>query len=154
MTKSMQAPSMSIAMTHRDQRVREAGIATPSNTAILIVDEDRSVGVALSSMLAAAGYDNVRAVRSANRALAVANQHRPAIAFVDLDLADGAAYGLATRLKREAKQRAIRFIALTKDNQHAAREAARDAGFDRFLVKPATQPELDRCLGKLPGSAP
>lgn len=105
--------------------------------------------MSLSFMLAAAGYDNVRAVRSANRALTVADKHRPAIAFVDLDLADGAAYALANQLKRNAKQRAIRFIALTNDNQHPAREAARGAGFERFLVKPATQIELDKCLGNI-----
>ena len=131
MIKSTRAVNTSIAMTHRDQRSRESGAQSPSNTSILIVDEDRSVSVSLSFMLAAAGYDNVRAVRSATRALTVADQHRPAIAFLDIDLADGAAYDLANLLKRNAKQRAIRFIALTRNNEHLARERARTAGFER-----------------------
>jgi two-component system chemotaxis response regulator CheY len=154
MLMSMQRPNTSNAMTHRDQRGRNDGNLSPTRTSILIVDEDRSVGVSLAFMLGVAGYDDVRAVRSAARAVAVAEKHPPAIVFLEIKLGSDDGYELANQLRRSAKQRAIRLIALTTDTEHPAREAARNAGFERFLVKPPTQVELDKCLGKLPGSAP
>jgi two-component system CheB/CheR fusion protein len=140
-------------MTHRDQRGRNAGDLSQARTSILIVDEDRSVGVSLAFMLGVAGYEDVRAVRSAARARAIAEKYHPAIVFIDIELGSSDGYELAKQLRQNAKQRAIRLIALTVDSEHPAREAARSAGFERFLVKPATQVELDKCLGKLPGNA-
>jgi CheY-like chemotaxis protein len=154
MITSMQRPNTTNATTHREQRGRNDGNLSPTRTPILIVDEDRSVGVSLASMLGVAGYDDVRAVRSAARAVAIAEKYPPAIVFLEIELGSGDGYELAHQLRRSAKQRAIRLIALTTDSAHPARETARNAGFERFLVKPATQVELDKCLGKLPGSTP
>lgn len=154
MLMSMHRPNTAIAMTHRDQRGRSDGNLLPARTPILIVDGDRSVGVSLAFMLGVAGYEDVRAVRSAARAVAIADKYHPAIVFLEIELGSGDGYELANQLRRNAKQRAIRLIALTTDSEHPEREAARNAGFERFLVKPATQVELDKCLGKLPGSAP
>jgi CheY-like chemotaxis protein len=153
MITAMQRPNTSNAMTHRDQRGRNDGTLSPACTSILIVDEDRSVGVSLAFMLGVAGYDDVRAVRSVARAVAIAERYHPAIVLLEIELGSGDGYELANQLRRNAKQRAIRLIALTTDSKHPAREAARNAGFERFLVKPATQAELDKCLGKLPGGA-
>jgi len=38
-------------------------------------------------------------------------------------------------------------IALTSNAEHESREAARAAGFERYLVKPLAQGELDKILG-------
>ncbi len=105
-------------------------------------------------MLRVAGYDDVRAVRTAARAVAVADKYRSAIVFLEVEVGSDAGYELATQLRRNAKQRAIRLIALTTDIGHSAREVARRAGFERFLVKPATQAELDKCLGISPETGP
>jgi CheY-like chemotaxis protein len=153
MIMSMQRANPSSAMTHRDQRGRDGGALAPSSTPILIIDGDRSVTISLAFMLGVAGYDDVRCVRSAARAVAVAEKYRPAIVFLEIELAGTEAYDLASQLRRGAKQRAIRLIALTTDSEHPKREEARNAGFDRFLVKPATQAELDKCLGKMPAGA-
>jgi two-component system chemotaxis response regulator CheY len=153
MIMTMQRPNTSHAMTHRDQRSRNDGNLSPARTSILIVDGDRSVGMSLSFMLGVAGYEDVRAVRSAARAVAIANKYHPAIVFLEIEPRSGDGYELALLLRRIAKQRAIRLIALTTDSEHSTREAARNAGFERFLVKPPTQSELDKCLGKLSGSA-
>jgi two-component system CheB/CheR fusion protein len=151
MIQSMQRANIPNAMTHRDQRSLSGRGLSPSATPILIVDSDRSASVALSFMLAAAGYDDVRAVRSAARAVILAEKYRPSIVFLEIDLADGGGFDLANQLKRGAQQRSLRLIALTSNSEHPSREKARTAGFERFLVKPATQAELDLCLGKLPG---
>lgn len=114
---------------------------------ILIVDQDRRVGLALSFMLAARGYDEVRAVRSAERALAITEQFRPNIVFLDLNLPDSASIAVAQQLFRDAFQNRPRLIALAKAAQHPMLEELRLAGFERVMVKPVSHEELDEILG-------
>ena len=66
--------------------------------------------------------------------------------FMELDLPDNANLQLATQLRVTARLRKFRLIALTSDMEHPAREAARAAGFERYLVKPVAQDELDKIL--------
>jgi CheY-like chemotaxis protein len=132
--------------TNRSLATTMRGPAVKSEARILIVDEDRGVGIALSFMLATRRYDDVRAVRSAARAVAIAKQFRPDIVFLDLELPDSIA--VARQLGREdVRQNRPRLIALTNDAEHPMREEARRAGFERFLVKPVSHEELDKILG-------
>ena len=124
-------------------RVSAAG----SVTRILIVDQDRQVGVALSFMLSARRFEEVRAVRSAKRAVAITEQFRPEIVFLDLDLPDNGGITVARQLARDTRTRRPRLIALTTQDDHPMREQARAAGFERLLVKPVSHEELDKILG-------
>ncbi len=124
-------------------RVPAAGFATR----ILIVDQDRQLGVTLSFMLATRRYEEVRSVRSAGRALAVATQFLPDIVFVDLDLPDGGGIPVARMLTRDTRGRRPRLIALTKHADDPNYDKARAAGFERLLVKPVPNAELDKILG-------
>lgn len=114
---------------------------------ILIVDADREIGRALTAMLIASGHDDIRSVRSAARAIAVAARYEPELAFIDVGLADMDAHDLARQLMRKAPSKSLRLIALTASIDHPGRETARDAGFERYLVKPVTRPEMDKILG-------
>jgi two-component system, chemotaxis family, CheB/CheR fusion protein len=124
-------------------RTAAAGLATR----ILIVDQDRQVGVALSFMLSARRFDDVRAVRSANRAVAITEQFRPEIVFLDVELPDDGVIAVARKLARDACKPRPRLIALTPDADHPMHEKTRSAGFERFLVKPVSHEELDEILG-------
>jgi CheY-like chemotaxis protein len=117
-------------------------------THILIIDNDRRVGVTLSFMLASRGYNEIRAVRSAARSLAITEKFQPEIVFLDLELPEAESLRLAKRLRQESRARPLRLIALTGDAEHPLREEARLAGFERFLTKPVAQEELDKVLGK------
>lgn len=117
-----------------------------SEARVLIVDPERQVGVALTTLLAARKYDDVRSVRSAVRAIAIAEQFRPTIVFLDLDLPDGGSMIVARQLLRPRENRP-RLIALTTEAKHPLREEARLAGFDRFVLKPVSNEELDEILG-------
>jgi DNA-binding response OmpR family regulator len=143
----MQRPGIPNAMSHRDQRGSRRDTPIESATRILIVDGDRQVGTSLTFMLAARGYDDVRAVRSARRAVAIAEVFRPGLVFLDLELPDQGALEVADLLRRGARLQAMRLIALTSNNEHESREEARVAGFERYLVKPLAQSELDKILG-------
>jgi CheY-like chemotaxis protein len=126
-------------------RLPAAGFATR----ILIVDDDRQLGVTLSFMLATRRYEEIRSVRSARRALAVAEQFLPDIVFVDLDLPDGGGIAVARMLTRDTRRRRPRFIGLTKHPDDPNYDKARAAGFERLLVKPVSHAELDKILGSM-----
>jgi len=117
------------------------------STRILVVDQDRQLGVSLGFMLATRRFDDVRAVRSVKRALAVAEQFRPELVFLDLELPDDGCLAVARQLARDARNHRPRLIALTKHADDPMYEQARAVGFERLLVKPVSHDELDRILG-------
>jgi two-component system, OmpR family, KDP operon response regulator KdpE len=133
-------------MTHLNQRGSPPHGAVRPDTHILIVDSDRQVAISLGFMLSARGFEEVRAVRSPARALAIAGTFHPAIVFLDIEIPDLAGLDLANRLRHGSRQHGMRLIALTSGIEHPKREDARSAGFERYLVKPLSQSELDKVL--------
>ena len=121
--------------------------AAGAATRILIIDQDRQIGVTLSFMLSARRFEDVRAVRSARRAVTVTDQFRPEIIFLDLELPDDGTMEVTRKLAGDARRPRPRLIALTLDAQPPARDKARAAGFERCLVKPVSHEELDKILG-------
>jgi DNA-binding response OmpR family regulator len=119
---------------------------------ILIVEADREASKSLATLLNASGYQEIRAVRSTTRALAVAAQFQPAIAFLGTPAPDGIESELATLLNKNSRAHGIRLIGLTDLAEHPTREEARAAGLERYLSKPVTQIELDKALRKTPGN--
>jgi chemosensory pili system protein ChpA (sensor histidine kinase/response regulator) len=112
---------------------------------ILIVVDNRLAGRQLARMLMKEGYVSVRAATDAGRALVIAQHYQPDIVFLDVTLA-GDAYELARGLRQQAGQAELRLIALTNSIEHSTREQARSAGFERWLVTPVTQEDLDGLL--------
>jgi CheY-like chemotaxis protein len=133
-------------MTHRDQRGNRLEKQAAADTRFLIIDDDRKVGMSLSFMLETRGYPEVRAVRSPARAESVFSTFQPGVVFLDLDLPGAGSLQLAEQMKRIARLRKFRLIALTRDVEHPMREEARVAGFERYLVKPVTQEAVDKLL--------
>jgi CheY-like chemotaxis protein len=101
--------------------------------------DDRKVGMSLSFMLETRGYPEVRAVRSPARAESVFGSFQPAWCSSTSTCRIPAACSSPKTMKRIARLRKFRLIALTNDVEHAMREEARVAGFERYLVKPVTQ---------------
>lgn len=136
-------------MATASQQIRELSTDAPGelSAGVLIVVSDRLVGRQLARMLTKKGYEGVRAVSSAARALIVAHEYGPGIIFLDLALA-GDAYDLARALQHQAGRDVHRLIALTPSIEHSTRERARRAGFERWLVTPVQQDELDDLLLK------
>jgi CheY-like chemotaxis protein len=113
---------------------------------ILIVDDDVGLAMSLAAMLEAAGAFEIRRVHCAADAVAAAVAHPPAIVFLDIELPDMSGYEVAKLLNQHAHLQATRLIALTDSVEHPARENARAAGFERYLVKPVTVIELQKVL--------
>ena len=79
--------------------------------------------------------------------MAVAEQFLPDIVFLELELPDGGGIPVARQLARDAHKRRPRLIALTKQPDDPMYDKARAAGFERLLVKPVLNEELDKILG-------
>jgi DNA-binding response OmpR family regulator len=113
---------------------------------ILIVDNDMDSADALELMLHAMGYSETRVAYSGEAALAIAADFPPGVVLLDLSLLDMTGYHLAQSLRDRAQSRGVRLIALTSSPEHAGREEARAAGFERYLVKPIALVELSNVM--------
>jgi DNA-binding response OmpR family regulator len=103
---------------------------------ILIVDSDINMSNSLELTLHASGYSETRVAYSGHAALAVAAEFQPSLVLLALDLLDMSGYEVGRLLRERAHSRDLRLIALTPSHEHAGRELARAAGFERYLLKP------------------
>ena len=110
---------------------------------ILIVDDDVDAADALASLLQAAGYGEARVAYSGAAALALAPEFVPTVLLVDLDLPDMSGYDIARQLSQHPQLQNLRLIALTANSEHPGRELAREAGIERYLIKPVGAAALD-----------
>jgi CheY-like chemotaxis protein len=109
---------------------------------ILIVDDDIPAADALASLLESSGYGDARVAYTGSTALALAVEFLPTIALVDLELPDMSGYEVARHLSQHPQLQTLRLIALTADSEHPSRELAREAGVERYLMKPVGSADL------------
>jgi CheY-like chemotaxis protein len=130
------------AMPIRGNSLQRAAASVPR---VLIVDDLQS-STSLEVLLHESGYPTTHAAASGATALQIAQQFSPSIVLLALDLPDMSAYDLAWRLRELTELRGVRLIALTADYEHAYRDLARRAGFERFLAKPVSGTDLRALL--------
>jgi CheY-like chemotaxis protein len=105
-------------------------------TRLLIVDHDISSSDSLERLLHASGYSQTRVAYSGHAALAIAAEFQPSVVLLELNLLDMSGFEVARLLREQAQGHDLRLIALTHSGEHAGRELARVAGFERYLLKP------------------
>jgi CheY-like chemotaxis protein len=110
---------------------------------ILIVDDDVDAADALASLLQSVGYGDARVAHTGATALALAVEFVPTVLLVDLDLPDMSGYDVARHLSQHPQLQNLRLIALTDSSEHPGRELAREAGIERYLIKPVGPAALD-----------
>ena len=110
---------------------------------ILIVDDDVNAADALASLLHSTGYGDARVAHTGATALALAVEFLPTVLLVDLELPDMSGYELARRLSQHPRLQNLRLIALTANSEHPGRELAREAGIERYLIKPVGSEDLE-----------
>ena len=135
-----------------------AGEATPGapTTAIaqrvLVVDDNADATASLAQILAMAGHD-VRGALDPAEALRLAPAFEPQVAFLDIDMPGMNGYQLAAALRALPWASDLRLIAVTGMGQPSDREAARAAGFNAHLTKPAAPEEVLRLASEPPKAA-
>src|SRR6185437_9874764 len=113
---------------------------------ILIVDNDIKSSDSLERMLHASGYSETRVAYSGHAALAIAAEFQPSVVLLELSLLDMSGYEVAQLLRERAQSHDLRLIAMTSSREHAGRELARVAGFERYLLKPVAALDLAELL--------
>jgi two-component system, sensor histidine kinase len=127
--------------THQEPRT----LTAPKR--VLLVDDNADAREMYRVVLKSFGHDVVEAQDGAE-AMEVINTAPPDVAFIDIGLPVMDGYELARRIRETPSVSEITLIALTGYGFPEDRQRAREAGFDRHLVKPvepsALQGELNR----------
>jgi two-component system CheB/CheR fusion protein len=111
---------------------------------VLVAEDDPAVGEALVMLLESLGQD-VRLVPRGGEVEATVEAFRPSLLILDLGLPDIGGHEIARRLRESHGPQALRIVALTGYSKDAL-EPSDLAGFDRYLMKPATLEQLKTLL--------
>ena len=114
----------------------------------MVVDDHVAAGDMLLEILSMEGYA-VRVALCGRDAVVTAREFKPQIALLDVGLPDMDGFALARLLRADPDLRQIRLVALSGYAQSIDAASSRDAGFDRYLVKPVEVEQLLSVLQSL-----
>jgi CheY-like chemotaxis protein len=104
--------------------------------ATILVVEDIPANRALASKLLGGAGHEVLAVESAEAALALASERKPALILMDLGLPDMDGWQALERLRANEGTAHVRVIAFTAHAMIGDRDRVIEAGFDGYISKP------------------
>ncbi|UVW27631.1 ATP-binding protein [Massilia sp. H6] len=113
-----------------------AAAAASGPVRVLVVDDNADAAQMLATLLEAHGHA-VSVAYDGSSGYACALRERPDVMLLDIGLPDMDGHELARRLRASSVTAGATLVALTGYGQSEDRERAREAGFDRHLVKPA-----------------
>jgi CheY-like chemotaxis protein len=112
---------------------------------VLLADDNVDFVSSLGELLASHGHE-VRVAHDGAEALRIVEEFVPEVAFVDIGMPKVHGYEVARRLRANAATASCILVAVTGWGQENDRKRARDAGFDRHLVKPVDPGEIESIL--------
>lgn len=117
----------------------------PVRLRIMVVDDNQDAGQLLGVFLRTLGHE-VQVYSSGPQALAGVPAFGPQVGLLDIGLPGMDGLELARRLRQLPGLQGLSLAAVTGYGQARDRQAARDAGFDRYFVKPLDMAELEAWL--------
>jgi CheY-like chemotaxis protein len=102
---------------------------------VVVIEDHCDTADLMREVLVAAGHDVTTAHTGAD-GIAAARRVAPDVVLCDVGLPDIDGYAVARTLRADAVTARARLIALTGYDGDAERRLAREAGFDRHVVKP------------------
>ena len=120
---------------------------SPRTRRVLLADDNVDFANSLAQLLAARGHE-VRVVHDGAAALAAVEDFAPDIALVDLGMPKVQGYEVARRLRALPRTADCVLVAVTAWGHDNDRKRAREAGFDRHLVKPVDPEEIEAILAE------
>lgn len=115
---------------------------------VLIVDDDPNICKLLDFSLQHAGF-SVLVAQDGDEGLALARDHAPDVAVLDIMMPSMHGYELCRRLRADPRTERIRILFLTARSQPIDEQEAMKAGADLFLSKPVIPDELVEHVQKL-----
>jgi two-component system, sensor histidine kinase len=114
---------------------------------ILIADDNLEFADSLASLLSSRGHD-VRVAHDGAEALAAVEGFTPEFALLDIGMPKVHGYELARRLRDRPETSECVLVAVTGWGHEDDRRRAREAGFDRHLVKPVDPADIESLLAQ------
>jgi PAS domain S-box-containing protein len=115
---------------------------------VLVVDDNVDSAEIMAALLRLSGHD-VRTAYTGPDALEVAASYLPEVALLDIGLPGLNGYEVARRLRQFPQLSGVRLVAMTGYGTEADRQLAREAGFDKHVVKPVDFPVVEGLLTTL-----
>lgn len=119
-----------------------------SKLRILVVDDNRDAAESMALMLQLLDHE-VRTAHDGLEAVALAEEIRPQVIFMDVGMPQLDGYEATRRIREHPWGRDMAIIALTGWGQEADRTRSKEAGCDGHLVKPVELTELGTLLEDL-----
>ena len=139
-------PANPEARTGDGRRVGEPRVRVPRvRLRVLLVDDNVDAAESLRDFFGLLGHE-VQVAHDGPGALRLAGEWAPDLALLDIGLPGMDGYELARQLRAVASDAYL--VAATGYGQEADRRAAREAGFDRHLVKPLGVDELEAMVNE------
>jgi signal transduction histidine kinase/ActR/RegA family two-component response regulator len=109
---------------------------------VLLADDNVDFVNSLGQLLESSGHE-VRIAYDGAEAIEKAREFHPEIAFIDIGMPKVHGYDVARRLRSQPDTADCMLVAVTGWGQEGDRARAREAGFDRHLVKPVDPAEIE-----------
>jgi CheY-like chemotaxis protein len=117
---------------------------------LLVIEDDEDVAAAMRVALQMVGHE-VSLARTGADGIAAARASRPEVVLCDIGLPGMDGYEVARRIRADETLRETFLVALSGYAQDEDVAAARAAGFDAHLAKPASLEKVQRILSTLAG---
>jgi two-component system OmpR family response regulator len=117
----------------------------PNALCILVFDDDQDTVDSFSALLEQLGH-TVHTASGGIRAVELIESLHPDLVFLDLLLPDFDGFEIAKRIRREPRLSETKIVAVTAHNDPKHRLRALYAGFDGYLVKPASLQDITAAI--------
>lgn len=115
---------------------------------VVVIDDLPAVATLLVRLIEALGH-NVQMCLTAREGIALVQQHKPDVVFSDICMPDMSGYEVAQSLRQQPELKDLEIVAMTGNGQPEDIQKARQAGFDRHLVKPASVAVLQKVFDEV-----
>jgi len=115
---------------------------------IMVVDDNTDAAESLSLLLQMNAHD-IRTATNGRDALALAEEFRPDVAFLDIGMPGMTGFELATRLRAMPQLSGMTIVAVTGWGSEEDQARSREAGIDHHYTKPIAAETVSRLLARI-----
>lgn len=120
-------------------------LAEPVRLRVLVVDDDVAVAESTAMLLRLEGHE-IRCANSGEAAFRLCREFQPEAVLLDIGLPGQDGYEIARKIRTLPGGAKLKLIAVSGYGHEAAVTRGREAGFDRYLVKPVDPEKLNALL--------
>ena len=122
---------------------------TPKRFRILVVDDNHDSALSQAMMLSIMGHET-RTAHDGESAVRTAESFLPDVVLLDIGLPLLNGYEVAQKIRKIAELNHVKLVALTGYGAATDVSAAKNAGFDAHLIKPAELAHIQELLSHVP----